>query len=103
MKGKEQWKGDHISDAFSIEEQECRRDMRCIHAAGKAIGIDVKLKSSSIIIDEVMYNHKDIHTLPKGMSISEVKAVTTKDGVECQSRHALLPVRSCLKALNISL
>ena len=50
QKGKEQWKGFHISDAFTIEEQECRHDMKCIHAAGKARGVDVKLKGSSIII-----------------------------------------------------
>ena len=65
--GNEQWKGVHISDAFTIKEQERRRDMRCIHAAGKARGVNVQLKGSSIIINGVKYNHKDIHNLPKGL------------------------------------
>ena len=31
LKGKDQWKGVHISDAVTIDEQERRRDMRCIY------------------------------------------------------------------------
>ena len=53
----------HISVSVTIEEQKRRRDMRCIDAAGKARGVDVKLK---------------------------VKIVTTKDGVAFQSHHAYL-------------
>ena len=53
LKGKENWKGVHISDAISAEEQDKRRDMRCIYAAGKARGIDVKLKCSNIVIDGI--------------------------------------------------
>ena len=64
--------------------------MRCIYAAGKAQGIDVKLRGSSITIDGVKYTHKDIHALPKGLCISEVKIVTTKEGVAFQSHHAYL-------------
>ena len=90
LQGKDQWKGVHISDSVTIEEQERRRDMRCIYAAGKARGINVKLKGSSIINDVVKFIHNDIHTLPKGLSIFEVKIVTTKDSVAFQSHHAYL-------------
>ena len=90
LRGKEQWKAVHISDAVTIEEQEHRRDMRCIYSAGKAKGVDVKLKGSNIIIDGINYSHKDIHSLPKGLSITEVKIVTAKDGVAFQSHHAYL-------------
>ena len=89
LQGKEQWKGVHISDSVTIEEQERRWDMRCIYAAGKARGIDVKLKVSCIIIDGVKFNH-NIHTLPKGLCISEVKILMTKDGVAFQSHHTYL-------------
>ena len=80
----------HISDAVTIEEQDRRRDMRCIYAAGKAKGVDVKLKGSSIIIDGVKFVHKDIHNLPKGLSIEKVKLVATKDGLAFQSHHSYL-------------
>ena len=64
--------------------------MRCIYSAGKPKGVNVKLKGSNIIIDGVRYNHKDIYTLPKGLSITEVKIVTTRDGVAFQSHQAYL-------------
>ena len=35
LKGKDQWRGVHISDAVSQDEQERRRDMRCIFRCGK--------------------------------------------------------------------
>ena len=90
LKGKEAWKGVHISDAVSAEEQDRRRDMRCIYAAGKAKGVDVKLKGSSIIIDGVKFVHRDIRNLPKGLSIDQVKMVKTKDGLSFQSHHSYL-------------
>ena len=83
-------KGVHISDAVSQEEQDKRRDMRCIFAAGKSRGVDVKLKGSSIVIDGVKYNHSDIYNLPKNLSIDQVKIVATKDGLAFQSHHAFL-------------
>ena len=50
----------------------------------------MKLKGSSIIINGVKYNHNDIHTLPKGLRIVEIRIVTTKDGVAFQSHHVYL-------------
>ena len=48
------------------------------------------MRGSSITIDGVKYTHNDIHALPKGLSIYEVKIVTTKDGVAFQSHHTYL-------------
>ena len=90
LKGKEQWRGIHISDAVTQEEQEKRRDMRCIFAVGKSKGIDIKLRGSSIIIDGVKFCHNDIHKLPKGLNIEEIKIVVTRDGTAFQSHHAYL-------------
>ena len=90
LKGKENWKGVHISDAVSAEEQEKRRDMRSIYAAGRAKGINIKLKGSSLVIDGIKYWHSDIHNLPKGLNITQVKIVATKDGLAFQSHHAFL-------------
>ena len=90
LKGKELWRGLHISDAVTIEEQDRRRDMRCIYAAGRAKGINIKMKGSSIVIDGVRFGHKDILNLPKGLSIDKVKTVTTKDGIAFQSHHAYM-------------
>ena len=90
LKGKDTWKGIHISDTVSPEEQDKRRDMRCIFAVGKAKGVNVKLKGSNIIIDAVKFGHSDIYNLPKGLSIDLVKIVATKDGLAFQSHHAYL-------------
>ena len=90
LKGKDQWRGLHISDAVSQDEQEKRRDVRCIFAVGKAKSIDIKLRGSNIIIDGIKYGHSDIHALPKGLSIKEIKVVATKDGTAFQSHHAYL-------------
>ena len=90
LKDKENWKGVHLSDAISPEEQDKRRDMRCIYAVGKAKGVDIELKGSNIVIDGIKYRHNDIHNLPKGLSIEQVKIVTTKDGTAFQSHHAFL-------------
>ena len=90
LKGKEQWQGVHISDAVSQDEQEKRRDMRCIFAVGKARRIDIKLRGSNIISDGIKYGHSDINDLPKGLSIKGIRIVATNDGTAFQSHHAYL-------------
>ena len=63
----------------------------------------MKLKGSSIIIDGVKFSHNDIHTLPKGLCISEVKIVMRKDGVAFQSHQAYLsnmfPCKICFEGV----
>ena len=88
LKGKEVWRGVHISDAVTIKEQDRRRDMRCIYAARRAKGMNIQTKGSSIVIDE--FGHKDILNLPKGLSIDKVKTVKTKDGIAFRSHHSYL-------------
>ena len=80
----------HISDAVSAEEQEKRRDMRSIYAGGKAKGVNIKLKGSTIVINGIKYGHGDTHNLPKDLNITQVKIVATKDGHAFQSHHAFL-------------
>ena len=53
-------------------------------------GYEMYICSRGSIIDGVKYNHNDIHSLCKGLSITEVKIVPTKDGVAFQSHHAYL-------------
>ena len=65
-----------ISDDLTIEEQDRRRDMRCIYAARIPKGMNIQMKGSSIVIDE--FGHKDILNLPKWLSIDKVKTVKTK-------------------------
>ena len=64
--------------------------MRCIYAAGKGKGLNIKLKGSSIVLDRIKYGHNDIHNIPKGLSVIQVKIVATKDGLAFQSHHAHL-------------
>ena len=92
LKGKKQWRGIYILDAISMEEQEKRRDMRCIFAAGKVKGIDIKLRGSNIVFDGIEYSHNDFFTLPKGLSIEEIKIVETKDG---PTVHILVILKGC--------
>ena len=84
------WKGVRLSDATSPQEQKQQRDLRCIYAAAKAQGLNVKLRGSTIIIDEIKYTYKDINSLPHGLTMENVKIVKVSDGIAFQSHFAYL-------------
>ena len=86
----DKWKGVRLSDAISPQEQSQQRDLRCIYAVAKAQGINVKLRGSSIIIEEVKYSYKDINNLPHNLSMENVKILRVADGIAFQSHHAFM-------------
>ena len=84
------WKGVRLSDAISRQEQNQQRDLRCIYAAAKSRGLNVKLRGSTIIIDDVKFTHKDIDELPHNLSMENVTIVKVSDGHAFQSHFAFL-------------
>ena len=90
LKDLDAWKGIRLSDAISQLEQSQQRDLRCIYAAAKAQNLNVKLRGSTIIFDDIKYTYKDIDSLPHGLSMERVKIVKVSDGIDFQSHHAFL-------------
>ena len=86
----ENWKGVHLNDALSPKELQQVKDLRCIFAAGKAQGLDIKLRGSVLIIDGMRLTYKDIDHLPYGLSMEAVKILKVEDGYAFQSHHAYM-------------
>ena len=90
LKGNQRWEGIIISDVLSQQEQEQRRDLRCIVAFAKSQGIEAKVKGDRLIIDEKVYKHEDLDELPHGLSMEKAKIIAVSDGWAFQSHHAYL-------------
>ena len=90
LKKNESWKGVHLNDALSPKELQQVKDLRCIFAAGKAQGIDIKLKGNVLVIDGIRLSYKDINNLPYGLSMEAVKTIKVSDGYAFQSHHSYL-------------
>ena len=79
--------------AITQQEQNQQRDLRCIYAAAKSQGLNVKLRGSTIIFDDIKYTYKDIDALPHGLTMEKVKIVKVLDGYA--SSHIMLSCRTC--------
>ena len=90
LRQNEAWRGVRLSDAISPQEQSQQRDHRCIYAAAKAQDLNVKLRGSNIIIDDIKYSYKDINSLPYGLCMKNVKMVKATDELAFQSHHSFL-------------
>ena len=90
LKDLDAWKGIRLSDAISPLEQSQQRDLRCIYAVAKSQNLNVKLRGSTIIFDDIKYTYKDIDALPHGLNMEGVKVVKVSDGVAFQSHHAFM-------------
>ena len=84
----DQWKGVYLSDALSATEQNQQKDLRCLYAAAKSRGIDVKLRGLLLTIDRIRYTYADINHLPHNLSMENVKLIKVSDGYAFQSHHA---------------
>ena len=84
------WKGVHLSDAMTPLEQKQAKDLRCIYAAGKAKGLDIKLRGNTLIIDGIRFTHKDLSNLPYELTMESVKVIEVIDGIAFQSEYAYL-------------
>ena len=90
LKKNDNWKGVHLNDALSPKELQQSKDLRCIFAAGKAQGLDIKLRGNVLFIDGIRLTYRDIDNLPYGLSMESVKVIKVSDGYAFQSHHAYL-------------
>ena len=61
-----------------------------MHLRRCAQNLNVKLRGSTIIFDDIKYTYKDIDFLPHSLSMEGVKIVNVSDGVAFQSHHAFM-------------
>ena len=73
-------------------EQRQAKDLRCIYAAGKSKGLDIKLRGNILIIDGIRITYKDIENLPYELTMESVKIIDVIDGVAFQSNYAFLAI-----------
>ena len=66
------WKGVHLNDTLSPKQLQQSKDLRCGFAAGKAQGLDIKLKSNVLVINGIRLIQKDINNLSYGLSMKSV-------------------------------
>ena len=90
LKKNDKWKGVHLNNALSPKELQQAKDLPCIFAAGKAQGLDIKLRGSALVIDGFRLTYKDIENLPYGLSMEAVKILKVSDGFAFQSQHAYM-------------
>ena len=83
-------KGVHLNDAMTPLEQRQAKDLRCIFAAGKAKGLDIKLRGNILIIDGIKFTYNDIEGLPYELTMESVKIIKVADGLAFQSSYAFL-------------
>ena len=88
LKGNKDWAGVVISDVLSQQEQDQRRDLRCLAAFARSQDIQAKVKGDKLVIDEKVYRYDDIDELPHGLSLEKSKIIAVNDGWAFQSHHA---------------
>ena len=90
LKGNRSWEGVIISDVLSQQEQEQRRDLRCLAAFARSHDIEAKVKGDKLVIDGKTYKYDDIDELPYELSLEKAKIIAVIDGWAFQSHHAYL-------------
>ena len=65
MKNIIRWKDVYVSDDLTPEQQDERKDLRCLTAIARQQGMPAKLKGNKIEIGEKSFLYKDIDRLPQ--------------------------------------
>ena len=75
---------------LSQQEQDQRRDLRCLAAFARSQDIEAKVKGGKLVIDDKVIKFEDIDELPHGLTLEKAKIIATSDGWAFQSHHAFL-------------
>ena len=90
LKNNPERKFTYLSEDITPEQQSKRRDLRCLHAYAKSMGVDSKLRSDTIIVDGISFSHADIGRLPHEITLENAKVIEVEDGYAFQGEHAFL-------------
>lgn len=67
-----------------------RAEMRAIVENAKNRNVPAKMMGNRMSVNNVAYEHKDIHTLPPGLRLADAKIQAVKGGIAFQTEHAYL-------------
>lgn len=67
-----------------------RADMRAVDQNAKNWNIPATMMGDRMSVNNIMYEHKDIHSLPPGLNLADAKIQSVKGGIAFQSEHAYL-------------
>ena len=91
MRHLNKWKDVYVSDDLTPEQQEERKDLRCLAALARYTHTDLKLKGNKLEDSKgKVYHYRDIGDLPYGISMVEAKVIEFEHGTAFQSHHAYL-------------
>ena len=65
----------YLSEDITPEQQSKQRDLRCLNAYPRSMGIDSKLRSDTIIVGGTRYTHAEISKQPHEITLENAKIV----------------------------
>ena len=94
MKHKKRWEDVYVSDDLSLEQQNERKELRCLAKIAKKKGLEAKVKGGKLEIGDKTMTYRDLYQLPIGVTMEAAKLVEIPGGTCFQSHHAYLSCSS---------
>ena len=90
LQGRDAWKGVSLLDELSKREAKEFAELRSLYHLAKRWNVkDIKLRQRSLIIENSSYAHKDIASLPYGLTLKAASMIKTTDGIAFKSEHSV--------------
>ena len=88
--GNEKWNNIFINDELTADQTEKMKNMRSINGYAKSVGMDTKIKGTSLIVEGKKYNLDELDCVPEKITITKAKNIETNGSIIFQGHHSFM-------------
>lgn len=90
LRNSDVFKGVYVNDDVTQETRKQREDFRSVAALARADGVDVRMHSDGVILNDTKHLFSEPHTLPSKYSVQAAKTIKTGGEIYFASEHSFL-------------
>ena len=88
--GNDKWKNVYINEELTADQTNKMKMMRAISGFAKSVGMETRIKGTSLICEDKKYGLDDLLNVPEKISIENAKTIEYNNIVVFQSHHSYL-------------
>ena len=90
MVGKDKWRNVYINDELTADQTNKMKNMRAISGYARSVGMETKIKGTSLIVDGKKFTLDDLDCVPEEITIEKAKNIEINGALIFQGHHSVL-------------
>ena len=90
MVGKDKWRNVYFNNELTADQTNKMKNMRAISGYARSVGMETKIKGTSLIVDGKKFTLDDLDCVPEEITIEKAKNIEINGALIFQGHHSVL-------------